>query len=446
MRDIRKSQRGPVLGVLAVVCVALGTFILVCGGPFAWVMRDGPGLGPETHTSYGREAWSNFFNLYFPMAFVGLFFTIYGVIICLLAWFAEKLSCYWITFVLLLIPLMAVSTVVVFLVRRLSVNWDEPSVESIEHAVDQYADVVDAIERYHAEQGRYPSSLTVLVPDYLTAVPGIYIEGGQVVEYLPMPSFGAPFTFYVYGHNTEQDLWRVWEEWELRYCQQDLCMYPTEYYPLNRINEDWIWTYRPESRPLFARPIIWIREPEPTPLPGWRYPTSEFFFVDVDVFPEGWAMKFPEYTATDPTTNFVSREWWQVGTSRSVRQSIWRAYTTIDAQEKYDELQGQFRPTRPLHPADFYVEFEPSEEINFQSQVADEFYLACGWWRGAHCRVTGRYRNYVVEMSLDLEAEREGHRTQGLTHAEIETIVVAMDTGFVEGMKRLYPTTEKDNQ
>jgi hypothetical protein len=310
--------------------------------------------------------------------------------------------------------------------------------ESIREATVQYNEVIDAIESYHIEQGQYPVNLGMIVPDYLNVIPGIYIEGGEVLEYSSMPSFGEPFTFYVYSHNTRQGFRRVWEEWELRYCRQSSCTYPSDFYLPYRVDENWVWIYRPEARPMFSRPIVWGGEPKPTPLPGWRYPTSEFFFVDDDVFPDSWAIEFPGHAATDPTINFISREWWQVGTSRSVRQSIWRAYTTVDAQEKYDELRGQFRPTGPLHPTDFYVEFEPPEEINFKSQAADEFYLACGWWTWAYCKVIGHYHNYVVEMSLDLEAECEGHITQGLTHAEIATIVVAMDTKFVEGMEILY--------
>jgi hypothetical protein len=433
---MQRSCLGHIARAVSWSCFCFGILILICGCVFAWGMRDG--LGPKSHTSQGEEALSRFLTLYLPIGSISLLLVFGGLVVYLLSRFVAKPSRS-LGLILLLILLVG-CTAVTFLVRRRPDN--QPDAESIRQAAAQYEEVIDAIERYHIEQGQYPSDLIKLVPGYLPAVPGIYIEGGEVLEYLPMPSLGEPFTVYVYGHDTEQGLRRVWEEWELRYCRQDSCTYSSDYYPPHHINENWIWIYRSEDMPLFSRPIVWIREPETTPLPGWRYPTSEFFFVDEEAFPDGWAMTFPERITTDPTINSVAREWWQVGTSRSVRQEISRAYTIADAQEGYTKLRGQFRPTRRLHPADFYMEFEPPEEINFQSQAADEFYLACGWWTWAYCRVIARYHNYTVEMHLDLEAEYEGHITQGLTFAEIETIVRAMDAKFAEGMGMPYPGTE----
>jgi hypothetical protein len=177
--------------------------------------------------------------------------------------------------------------------------------------------------------------------------------------------------------------------------------------------------------------------PAPTPLPGWRSPVSDLF-LDASALPQGWTILHPEYTVTDPTINHVGREWGHPGLSGQVRQSIWRSYTVADAQDKYDELrQTQFAPSRSLYPGMLYVPFEPPVEITFRSQMADKFYLACGWWRWAYCEVVVRYRNYVVELSLDREAEYEGHITQGLSYSEIESVIKAMDTRFVQVLESL---------
>jgi len=187
--------------------------------------------------------------------------------------------------------------------------------------------------------------------------------------------------------------------------------------------------------------VIWPLKPTPTPLPGWRSPVSDLL-VDESAFPEGWSILHPEDTSTDPTVNHVGRRWGRVGVSGTIAQGIWRAYTTADAEEKYDELRAsQFQPGRPS-PYNVFVPFALPPEIGFQSQVADEFYLACGWWGEAYCGVVARYRNYVVYMRLEREAECEGHVTHGLTYAEIESVVRAMDAKFVEVMEAFYPGTD----
>ena len=178
--------------------------------------------------------------------------------------------------------------------------------------------------------------------------------------------------------------------------------------------------------------VIATPEPTPTPLPGWRSLVSDLLLED-NAFPEGWARirTMPIDSLTDPTINHVYRSWWgqSQGTGK-VEQAIWRAYTTAAAEERYADLRQRLFWLTPPPPPDFYVPFEPPDEIDFHSQVADEFYLACGWRIWAHCEVVARYRNYVVATNLDLEAKHEGHVTQGLAYAEIEDAVRAMDARF----------------
>jgi len=189
--------------------------------------------------------------------------------------------------------------------------------------------------------------------------------------------------------------------------------------------------------------ILAAPEPTPTPLPGWRSLTSDLLLED-GAFPEGWARirTMPIDSLTDPTINHVYRSWWGASKGEGkVQQAIWRAYTTSAAEERYTELrQGQFYLLSTPPPSDFYVPFETPDEIDFHSQVADEFYLACGWRIWARCEVVARYRNYVVDLNLELETEYEGHISHGLTYAEIEDAARAMDTKFEETMERFYPS------
>jgi len=190
-----------------------------------------------------------------------------------------------------------------------------------------------------------------------------------------------------------------------------------------------------------------IRAWEPTPLPGWRLPVSALLVED-DAFPKGWVRmrEFPD--VPDPTINHVYRSWWNQarGTPGGADQAIWRAYTTEDAQEKYNKLRRQPILSQSYTPSPWdtiYVEFKSPPEINFRSSAADEFYLACGWLGKAECHVIARYHNYVTYMTLSLEAEYDGHVSYGLTYSEIEAVVRAMDAKFAEAMKAFYPETKR---
>ena len=173
----------------------------------------------------------------------------------------------------------------------------------------------------------------------------------------------------------------------------------------------------------------------PTP-PGWRSPVAELM-LDASNFPDGWQVDLnsPQDLFMDPTVNHVGRELWNPEKgSAGILQSIWRAYTVGDAKKKYTELRqspillARFTPS----PYDYYVEFLPPAEISFQSRVADEFYIACGWVEWSYCEVVARYRNYVVDLQLPLEANSQGRVRQGLTFTEIEESLEAMDTKFAD--------------
>ena len=175
----------------------------------------------------------------------------------------------------------------------------------------------------------------------------------------------------------------------------------------------------------------------PTPPPGWRSPVYQLL-VDDSAFPQGWIVDFPQDTSTDPETNHVGRTWGNSINGAGAEQGIWRAYTISDAQTKYNELQSQFNPSRPSEPDAIFIEPEPPAAVVFQSQVADEIHLACGWAYTAYCVVVARYRNYVTDIRMDLQADYAEVHSDGLTYEEIENIAKAMDAKFAEFLKA-YP-------
>ncbi len=188
----------------------------------------------------------------------------------------------------------------------------------------------------------------------------------------------------------------------------------------------------------------WPRWIAPAP-PGWRTPVAELLLDESD-YPDGWYVDFnaPENLFMDPTVNHVDRQLGNPGKgSAYILQSIWRAYTLGDARSKYTEL----RETPPLvawftpSPSDYYVKFQPSTEISFQSKVADEFYVACGWVVWSYCEAVARYHNYVVDLRLPLEASSQGHVEQGLTYTEIEKVLEMMDAKFAAFLTTLSAPT-----
>ncbi len=129
------------------------------------------------------------------------------------------------------------------------INQDDPFIVEIARqfnlpqVIQQYDQVINAIERYHQDHGIYPRELSDLVPDYLPKVSGIYIRRGERLTYAPEPERegAAPFTFYIYGH------YAFVHGWELKYCPKefDLCNETNDrHYHPHRINDRWIWVSR----------------------------------------------------------------------------------------------------------------------------------------------------------------------------------------------------------
>lgn len=174
----------------------------------------------------------------------------------------------------------------------------------------------------------------------------------------------------------------------------------------------------------------------PTPLPGWRYPVYQLLVED-SIFPQGWTATFPQDTSVDPTANHVWRTWSHSAGARA-EQAIWRGYSITDAQTKYDELQQQFNPSRPMEPNAKYVELKPPTSIDTKNLVADEMYLACGWVYIAYCEVIARYRNFVTDIRMDLDEEFEDAHSEGLSYEQIDKIIRAMDNKFGEFLS-MYP-------
>jgi hypothetical protein len=124
-----------------------------------------------------------------------------------------------------------------------SLPWiytDEINDAMLAYSLTRYDPIIDAIESYKDEQGQYPSSLELLVPQYLSAVPGIYMKYGERLIYeAPQSTMHdyTPFDFELYGH------YAGLHGQSLKYCPIEInpCMGTDEHIHYRRLDPHWIW-------------------------------------------------------------------------------------------------------------------------------------------------------------------------------------------------------------
>ncbi|TEU19423.1 MAG: hypothetical protein E3J21_03735 [Anaerolineales bacterium] len=132
------------------------------------------------------------------------------------------------------------------------INQDDPFIAEREEqfnlaqVIQQYDQVILAIEAYQRDNGEFPTDLSQLEPTYLPKEPGIYIRNGERLTYLPEPlaDDNAPFTFYIYGHYPG---FAFMHGWMLYYCPEHYEGCNSEgdrHFRSFRINQRWIWINR----------------------------------------------------------------------------------------------------------------------------------------------------------------------------------------------------------
>jgi hypothetical protein len=173
-----------------------------------------------------------------------------------------------------------------------------------------------------------------------------------------------------------------------------------------------------------------------TPLPGWRVLVSNLL-LDDEAMPDGWSRirDWPKGSLTDTSINHVYRSWWgEAEGIGKIEHAVWRAYSIDDAKDFYAELRhDQYDPLRTPSSSQIYIAYKTPTEIQYSSQVADEYYLACGWSGFPRCVAIARYRNYVSEIIADWETiGPDGELREGLTFDEIEELIKNMDEKFLE--------------
>ena len=118
----------------------------------------------------------------------------------------------------------------------------DSAVGLINYASSRYDPVIDAINEYHEKYGQYPDNLGVLIPEYLSELPGIYMQFGETLTYEQSVVWydSAPFTFELHGSYKSSLNGQL-----LKYCpiEAGTCFEVNEYRSPNRINDRWILVY-----------------------------------------------------------------------------------------------------------------------------------------------------------------------------------------------------------
>lgn len=147
----------------------------------------------------------------------------------------------------------------------------------------------------------------------------------------------------------------------------------------------------------------------------------ERLLLDVSSFPVGWKYdpSGPDAPAGSPFNDNRPNGALEVffyGHNSNAVQEVDRFACTRGAYREYSE--GKARYPQPSVPADGW---SAANELPYQSPVADQFYLTCGYERAnTMCRALWQYQEYYVLFSLRLQPDL-------MSYADLERILQAVD-------------------
>jgi len=147
-------------------------------------------------------------------------------------------------------------------------------------------------------------------------------------------------------------------------------------------------------------------------------PPASAFLLDSDVFPRGWTFESDEQGVI-----VAGRDFYLPNAYGHSFQEVFRRPNDNEASKKYKTyLSGEFNVSGARQPA---IPFVPPPEITFKSNIANEYYFACGVDVIPQCKMLARYRNYFVYLYLNLSTNTE---PGGLTYSEIEHVLEALES------------------
>ena len=170
---------------------------------------------------------------------------------------------------------------------------------------------------------------------------------------------------------------------------------------------------------------IYVPTPAPTSDRGF---TTEDLLLDASVFPAGWGAE-PPFEIPGPIVGEIKER-------ERVARTFY-GYTTIANQSVYGykdkaEASEGFRRWlgRSFSSDKFTSVWETPSELQFQSNYADQFRLACAHTPSNYvCQALGQYGEYVVQLYVPMQP-----RTN-VTYTDLELILQAMEEQIVSHLK-----------
>lgn len=156
--------------------------------------------------------------------------------------------------------------------------------------------------------------------------------------------------------------------------------------------------------------------------------TAEDLLLDASAFPEGWGAE-PPFQMAGPTVGVakererVSRTFY--GHTTIANQRVYGYKDKAVASEAFGSLSGRFFSSGgPIST------WETPAELQFQSNYADQFRLACAHTLSNYvCQALGQYGEYVVSLYVPMQP-----RTN-VTYTDLEFILQAMEEQIVLYLK-----------
>jgi hypothetical protein len=149
-------------------------------------------------------------------------------------------------------------------------------------------------------------------------------------------------------------------------------------------------------------------------------------------FPDGWAGSPCDTSLCRQGGGGVTaaeRDFYRAEAPGHVLQEVYRFLDNQAASHKFSVYRATDfdKPEMSFH----YEPLAPPPEISFRSQIADEYYFACGVEDVPLCRMVARYRNFFVYIYFDHATEKNAG---GLTYSQIEHVLEALETKVAQAL------------
>lgn len=145
--------------------------------------------------------------------------------------------------------------------------------------------------------------------------------------------------------------------------------------------------------------------------------------LEPDVFPNGWTFESDEMGVI-----VAGRDFYLPNAYGHSFQEIYQRPSNYQAHQKFKTyLEGEFNVSIEDQSS---VPFTSPSEITFKSQIADEYYFACGVNEIPQCKMLARYQNYFAFFYFELATTEPG----GLTYSEIEDVLEAFEAKVSEAL------------